>query len=70
MNSSVQALKKGLADCSNLTVTTDLNLLILQQENYCKVINEICDSNCTKALKPLEAQKPSSLVDLSHSQYK
>jgi hypothetical protein len=70
LRTAIQQYRTALVNCVNCAITSQINQLILEQENIVQVIDQICTSNCTTAPPPLQPQNPTALVNPSHSQYK
>lgn len=70
LKTAVANFRTALVNCVNCVITSQINQLIISQENYIQVIEQICSSNCTQAPPPLQPQSPSGLVNLGLSQYK
>ena len=70
LKTAVANFRTALVNCVNCVITSQINQLIISQENYVQVVQQICGSNCTLAPPPLQPQSPQGLVNLGLSQYK
>ena len=70
LKTGVLAFRTALVNCLNCVITSQINQLILEQENYIQVVNQIVNSQCTMAPPPFALQNATGLTNVGLNRYK
>ena len=70
LKNAIQSFRTALVNCVKCVITSQINTIILEQQNYLQVASQIVATNCTSASPILNPQTPTGLVNVGLSKYK